>query len=57
MDNLSEGQSGLTQGKSFFFFFVFLGPHPWLMDDPRLGVKSELQRVQPTLQLIVTQGP
>ena len=27
----------------FFFFFVFLGPHPWQMDIPRLGVESELQ--------------
>ena len=26
-----------------FFFFVFLGPHPWHMEDTRLGVKSELQ--------------
>ena len=26
-----------------FFFFVFLGPHPWHMEVPRLGVKSELQ--------------
>jgi len=23
--------------------FVFLGPHPWQMDVPRLGVESELQ--------------
>ena len=27
----------------FFFFFVFLGLHPWHMEVPRLGVKSELQ--------------
>ena len=26
-----------------FFFFVFLGPHPWRMEVPRLGVESELQ--------------
>ena len=26
-----------------FFFFVFLGPHPWHMEVPRLGVESELQ--------------
>ena len=26
-----------------FFFFVFLGPHFWHMDVPRLGVKSELE--------------
>ena len=31
---------------SFFiilFYFVFLGPHPWHMEIPRLGVESELQ--------------
>ena len=28
---------------SFSFFFFFLGPHPWHMEVPRLGVKSELQ--------------
>ena len=27
----------------FFFFLVFLGPHSWHMEVPRLGVKSELQ--------------
>ena len=30
-----------TKG-SFFFFLVFLGPHLWHMEDPRLGVESEL---------------
>ena len=30
---------------SSFFFLVFLGPHPWHMEVPRLGVKSELQLV------------
>ena len=25
-----------------FFFFVFLGPHLWHIEIPRLGVKSEL---------------
>ena len=28
---------------AFFFFFVFLGPHLWHMEVPRLGVESELQ--------------
>ena len=28
---------------NFFFFFVFLGLHPWHMEVPRLGVKLELQ--------------
>ena len=27
----------------FYHCFVFLGPHPWHMEVPRLGVKSELQ--------------
>ena len=27
---------------SFPFFWVFLGPHPWHMEVPRLGVESEL---------------
>ena len=27
----------------YFFFFAILGPHPWHMDVPRLGVYSELQ--------------
>ena len=27
----------------FYFTFCFLGPHPWHMEVPRLGVKSELQ--------------
>jgi len=27
----------------FFFFLVFLGPHLWHMEVPRLGVESELQ--------------
>ena len=26
-----------------FYFFFFLGPHPWHMEVPRLGVKVELQ--------------
>ena len=27
----------------FFFLFVFLGPHLWHIEVPRLGVKSELE--------------
>ena len=27
----------------FIFLFIFLGLHPWHMEVPRLGVKSELQ--------------
>ena len=25
------------------FFFFFLGPHPWHMEVPRLGIESQLQ--------------
>ena len=27
------------------FTFVFLGPHPWHMEVPRIGVESELQLI------------
>ena len=27
----------------FFFLFVFLGPHPWHMEVPRLGAQLRLQ--------------
>ena len=27
----------------FLNFFYFLGPHPWHVDVPKLGVESELQ--------------
>ena len=27
----------------YLFIFVFLGPHPWHMEVPRLGVEQELQ--------------
>ena len=30
-------------GFVFFFSFFFLGPHPQLMEVPRLGIESELQ--------------
>ena len=36
-------QYSLCAYSFFFFFFSFLGPHPWHMGVPRLGVKSELQ--------------
>ena len=50
---------------SFFFLFVHLGPHPWHMEVPRLGVglhqshsnaRSELC-LQPTPQLTATLDP
>ena len=31
----------------FFFSFFFLRPHPWHMEVPRLGVKSQLQLLAP----------
>ena len=27
---------------TFFFFFVFIGPYPWHVEVPRLGVELEL---------------
>ena len=37
--------AGTPRSVAFFFFFqfFFLGPHPWHMDSPRLGVLLELQ--------------
>ena len=31
------------RGFQFHFYIYFLGPHPWHMEVPRLGVKLELQ--------------
>ena len=36
------GEEGVCCGSCFFFSFVFLGPHLWPMEVPRLGVQSEL---------------
>ena len=34
----------INQAFGFLFvYFVFLWPHPWHMEVPRLGVKSEMQ--------------
>ena len=57
----------------YLFIFVFLGPHPWHMEVPRLGVESELHEaaglhhshsnvlsepfVQPTTQLLAALDP
>ena len=27
----------------YYYYFCFLGPYSWHMEDPRLGVQSELQ--------------
>ena len=40
----------------FFSFLFFLGPHPWHMEVPRLGVKSELQLLAYTMAT-ATQDP
>ena len=34
---------------SFGFVFVFLGPQPWHMEVPRLGVESELKLLAYTI--------
>ena len=39
----SYSLSHCIKNASFFFFFCFLGPHPWHMEVPRLGVELELQ--------------
>ena len=55
----------------FFPFFFFLRPHPWHMEVPRLGIKSEMQLLAytiatatgfrpylgPTLQLVAMPDP
>ena len=33
-----------TAERFFFFLFCFLGPHPWHMEVPRIGVESKLNR-------------
>ena len=33
----------ILQFKFFFLSFFFLGPHPWHMKVPRIGVELELQ--------------
>ena len=47
---------GNSPDNIFLFFFFFLGPHPWLLEIPRLGVKSELQLPAYTTA-IATQDP
>ena len=34
-------------------FLVFLGPHPWHMESPRLGVKLELQLLAYTTAIVM----
>ena len=39
---------------SFFFFSpVFLGPHPWHIEVPRLGVELELQPLAYTTAVVM----
>ena len=46
-----------TSSFFFFFFFLsllsFLGRHPWHMEVPRLGVKSELQLLAYTIAIVM----
>ena len=37
------GSFGSSIFSLVFFFFSFLGPHPWHIEVPRLGVRLELQ--------------
>ena len=46
----------IKQKKIFFFFWFFLGPHPWHMEVPRLGVSLELQ-LQAYARATATQDP
>ena len=34
--------AGISTAFFAFFFLAFLGPHPWHMEVPRLGVQLEL---------------
>ena len=36
-------ESGVCTPVTCSLYFFFLGPHPWHMEVPRLGIKSELQ--------------
>ena len=48
----------LSKANSSSLFFCFLGPHPWLMGIPRLGVKWELQLLAyATVIATATQDP
>ena len=38
----SETRLRECKNDTLFYFFVFLGLHPWHMEVPRLGVYSEL---------------
>ena len=40
---MGQFKTALGAKPSYFFFFCFLGLHPWHMEIPRLGVESELQ--------------
>ena len=37
----------------FIFIFCFLGPHPWHMEIPRLGVESQLQQLAYTTAIAI----
>ena len=40
---VSKVTSNAVIVQPFFFLFFFLGPHPWHMEVPRLGIQMELQ--------------
>ena len=37
-----SGEGAFESEFFYLFIFLFLGPHPWHMEVPRLGVESEL---------------
>lgn len=41
----------LVSSSAFLFNYFFLGPHPWYMEIPGLGVKSELAHATATATL------
>ena len=56
---LSLGQSQIMsyiKGFVLFCFLAFLGPYPWHMEVPRLGVQSELQLLAYTTATVIS-GP
>ena len=68
METMIKDDNNLEKSWVIFVLFIFLGPQPWHMEVPRLGVELELQllayttatatkselHLQPTLQLTAT---
>ena len=38
---LKHATENILKEKKIFFWSLFLGPHPWHIEGPRLGVESE----------------